>query len=62
MQTDAETSAYDALAQHAHIADLAAVAHAVMARAVEKRDAERQAEWVTGLAGQRHLTREDSAT
>ncbi|MGH7269806.1 MAG: hypothetical protein ACREJ3_05185, partial [Polyangiaceae bacterium] len=48
--------------QHAHIADLAAVAHALMARAVEKRGTERQAEWVSGLAGERHLTREDAAT
>ncbi len=62
MENDAEQRAYDALSQHGRLADLADVAHSLMATAVELRREAPQPERIALLAGERNLTREDAAT
>jgi hypothetical protein len=62
MEVEADVRAYDALSQHARIADLAAMARALMTAASETRRAERQPERASQLAGQLQLSRDDAAT
>jgi hypothetical protein len=62
MEADGEDRAYDALSQHPRITDMVAVARTLMAKAVEARKAEREADVLTRLLAEHHLQREDAAT
>jgi hypothetical protein len=62
MEADANLRAYEALALHPRVADLAAMAQASMAAATETRRVERQPERVAQIAAELHLAREDAAT
>jgi hypothetical protein len=62
MEVDGDARAYAALSQHGRIADLAAIAHALMTSAAESRRPEPQPERVAQLAAERSLTREDATT
>jgi hypothetical protein len=62
MEADAEGRAYDALSQNPRIADLAALARAVMARTLEARRAGPQPEAVARAAAEHNIARDDAAT
>jgi hypothetical protein len=62
MGADGDVRAYDALSQHARIADLGAVAHALMTSAAETRRSGRPSRRVIDLATERAVTRDDAAT
>src|ERR1700722_1908692 len=62
MGADGDVRAYDALSQHARIADLAALAHALMTSAAEARRSGRPSRRVVDLAAERRLTPDDAAT
>lgn len=62
MEADAHVRAYESLALHPRVADLAAMARAAMTAATETRRAERQPERVAQMAGELHVSREDAAT
>ncbi len=62
MEVDADLRAYDALSQHARLADLAAVAWAVMTEAAETREPEVRPERARQVAAERGIAREDAAT
>jgi hypothetical protein len=62
MEVDAEARAYDALSQHPRIADLAAIARAVMAAAAETRRFEHRPTLTAELASARGLFRSDAST
>jgi hypothetical protein len=62
MGADGDVRAYDALSQHARIADLGALAHALMTSAAEGRRSGRPSRRVVDLATERAVTRDDAAT
>ncbi len=62
MEADAEDLAYDALSQHPRITDMVAVARSLMAKAVETRTSQRDADAVARLLAEHHLERADGAT
>jgi hypothetical protein len=62
MEVDGDARAYDALSQHARIADLAAIAHALMTTASEARRLDPDVARVPQLAKERQLTQEDAET
>jgi hypothetical protein len=62
MEVDGDVRAYDALSQHARIADLAAITHVLMTSAAESHRPDRQPERVAQLAAERKLTRDDGET
>jgi hypothetical protein len=66
MPTDWEHLAYDALARHPRLLDLAEIAHALMTRLAAEASSGRgdtaRDEWVGGQAAERRLTRDDAAT
>jgi hypothetical protein len=62
MGVDGDVRAYDALSQHARIADLEALAHALMTSAAEARRSGRPSRRAVDLAAERTLSREDAAT
>ena len=65
MEVDGDVRAYDALSQHARIADLASITHVLMTAAAKTRRLERDVdhvERVAQLAAERRLTREEAAT
>ena len=62
MEVDADLRAYDMLSQHARVADLAAVAWAVMTGAAETREPEVRPERARQAAAERRIGREDAAT
>ena len=62
MGADGDVRAYDALSQHARIADLGAVAHALMTSAAEGRRSGRPSRRVVDLAAERAVAREEAAT
>jgi hypothetical protein len=62
MEADADSRAYDALAEHPRIADLGAVARAVIMGAAEARRPERNPERVAQLAGEHNVSRDDATT
>jgi hypothetical protein len=62
MEVDGDARAYDALSQHARIADLAAMTQILMTSASETRRADRDPARVSELAAERGLTREEAAT
>jgi hypothetical protein len=62
MGADGDVRAYDALSEHARIADLGAVAHAMMTSAAEGRRSGRPSRRVVDLATERAVTREEAAT
>ena len=62
MGADGDVRAYDALSQHARIADLGAVAHALMTSAAEGRRSGRPSRRAIDLATERAVTRDDAAT
>lgn len=62
MGADGDVRAYDALSEHARIADLGALAHALMTSAAEGRRSGRPSRRVVDLATERAVTRDDAAT
>jgi hypothetical protein len=62
MGADGDVRAYDALSQHARIADLGAVAHALMTSAAESRRSGRPSRRVVDLAAERAISRDDAVT
>jgi hypothetical protein len=62
MGADGDVRAYDALSEHARIADLAGLAHALMTSAAEGRRTGRPSKRIVDLASQHTLAREDAAT
>src|SRR5258708_11514367 len=62
MEVDADARAYDALSQHPRIADLSAIARALMATAAESRRGDRQPERLAQLAAELKVGHEDAAT
>ena len=62
MGADGDVRAYDALSEHARIADLGAVAHALMTSAAEGRRSGRPSRRAIDLATERAVTRDDAAT
>ena len=62
MGADGDVRAFDALSQHARIADLGAVAHALMTSAAEGRRSGRPSRRVVDLATERAVTRDEAAT
>src|SRR5260370_1605062 len=62
MEVAADLRAYHALSQHAGLADLAAVAWAVMTEAAETREPEVRPERARQVAAERGIAREDAAT
>jgi hypothetical protein len=62
MGADGDVRAYDALSQHARLADLAALAHALMTSAAEARRSGRPSRRAVDLAAERRLTPDDAAT
>jgi hypothetical protein len=62
MELDADVRAFEALALHPRVGDLAALARASMSAATEARRAERQPERVMQMAGELRLGREEAAT
>jgi hypothetical protein len=62
MGADGDVRAFDALSQHARIADLGALAHALMTSAAEGRRSGRPSRRVVDLATERAVTRDDAAT
>lgn len=62
MDADADLRAYDALAAHPRVADLAAITWTVMAEVARDRSASGRAARVTALAAERQLAREDAET
>ncbi len=62
MGADGDVRAYDALSQHARIADFGALAHALMTSAAEGRRSGRPSRRVVDLATERAVTRDDAAT
>jgi hypothetical protein len=62
MQVDVDDRAFEALSQHARVADLAAIARAVMSSAAVTHRAEPQPDRLAELAAKAGLTREEAAT
>lgn len=62
MEVDGDVRAYDTLLQHARIADLAEIAHALMTTAAGARRLDPDADRVSRLAQERQLTREEAET
>jgi hypothetical protein len=62
MGADGDVRAYDALAEHARIADLEALAHGLMTSAAEARRSGRPSKRALDLAADRSLSRDDAAT
>ncbi len=62
MGADGDVRAYDALSQHPRIADLGALAHALMTSAAEARRSGRPSRRVVDLAAERTLPRDATAT
>jgi hypothetical protein len=62
MAVDGDVRAYDALSEHARIADLAALAHAMMTSAAETHRTGRPSKKAVDLAAERALRREDAVT
>ncbi len=62
MEVDGDARAYDALSQHARIADLASITHAVMTSASETLRLDQAVARVAELAAERRLTREEATT
>src|ERR1700722_9535995 len=62
MESDPDVRAYEALSQHAHLADLVAVAHASLTETAVARRPERRPERLAEIATERRLSREDAAT
>ena len=62
MGVDGDVRAFDALSQHARIADLGALAHALMTSAAEARRSGRPSKRVVDLAAERSLTPDDAST
>ncbi|HSY24418.1 MAG TPA: hypothetical protein VK841_19960 [Polyangiaceae bacterium] len=62
MDSDADLRAYDALAEHPRLADLAAVTRTVMAEIARDRTASGRSARVADLAAERELRREDAET
>jgi hypothetical protein len=62
MGADGDVRAYDALSQHARIADLGAVTHALMTSAAESRRSGRPSRRVVDLATERAIARDDAVT
>jgi hypothetical protein len=62
MGSDGDDRAYDALSQHARIADLAGLAQALMTSAAEGRRSGRPSRRAVDLAAERTLARDDAAT
>ncbi len=62
MGADGDVRAYDALSQHPRIADLEALAHALMTSAAEARRSGRPSRRAVDLAAERTLSRDDAAT
>jgi hypothetical protein len=62
MGADGDVRAYDALSQHPRIADLGALAHALMTSAAEARRSGRPSRRAVDLAAERTLAREAAAT
>jgi hypothetical protein len=62
MEVDADVRAFEALALHPRMADLAAVARASMTTAAETRRSERQPEHIAKIAEDLRLSREESST
>src|SRR5450631_2538418 len=62
MEDGADTRAFDALSQHPHLADLAALARSVMTTAAETHRADPTPERVAELAKELGMTREAATT
>ncbi len=62
MGADGDVRAYDALSEHPRIADLGALAHALMTSAAEGRRSGRPSRRALDLAAERTLTHDDAAT
>jgi hypothetical protein len=62
MQADVDVRAYDALAQHPRVADLAAIARSAMAAALQVKRLEHRPQQVAKLAAERGLSHEQAGT